>query len=92
MLNLVVRKETARLQKVKGQDPVSNKTVTDNRIVEQINSFHYLGNLIYYEKKWILITNNYLKITVIINSMFRPQKTLTDKIIQYTGPSSSFIW
>ena len=71
MLNLVVRKETARLQKVKGQDPVSNKTVTDNRIVEQINSFHYLGNLISYENEVNIgkkKLNNYLKITATICS------------------------
>jgi len=33
----------------KGKDSASRKTVTDNKITEQANSFTYLGNLISYE-------------------------------------------
>lgn len=35
----------------KGRDPVSNKIVTVNIIVEQTNSFNYLEKLISYEKR-----------------------------------------
>jgi hypothetical protein len=45
-------------------------------IIEQVNSFNYLGNMISYEKD--LDTDNklhkYLKITGILNNVFRPQK------------------
>ena len=35
----------------KGRDPVRIKTVTGNKITEQVNSFNYLGNMISYEKE-----------------------------------------
>jgi hypothetical protein len=35
----------------KGRDPLRTKIVIDNKIIEQVNSFNYLGNLIYYEKE-----------------------------------------
>jgi len=41
----------------KGQDPVRTKIVIDNKIIEQVNMFNYLGNMISYEKNWTLITN-----------------------------------
>ena len=34
----------------KGQDPVRTKIVIDNKTVEQVNSFNYLGNMISCEK------------------------------------------
>jgi len=50
----------------------------DNKIIEQVPLFNYLGKMISYEKeldidnKW----HNYLQITGILNNVFRPQKTL----------------
>jgi hypothetical protein len=42
----------------KGRDPVRSKIVIDNKIIEQVNSFNYLGNLMFLlKKKWTLITN-----------------------------------
>jgi len=35
----------------KGRDPVRAKIVIDNKIIEQVNSFSYLGNMISYEKE-----------------------------------------
>ena len=35
----------------KGRDPVRTKIVIDNKIIEKVNSFNYLGNLISYEKE-----------------------------------------
>jgi len=34
-----------------GGDPVRTKIVIDNKIIEQVNSFNYLGNMISYEKE-----------------------------------------
>jgi hypothetical protein len=34
----------------KGRDPVRTKIIIDNRIIEQVNLFNYLGNTISYEK------------------------------------------
>ena len=58
--------------------PVGSKIIIDNKIIEQVSSFNCLGNLISYEEK-VDIGNklsNYVKITCIINNMFRAQKTL----------------
>jgi hypothetical protein len=35
----------------KGRDPVRTKIVIDNKIIEQVKSFNYLGNMISYEKR-----------------------------------------
>ena len=34
----------------KGRDPVRTKIVIDNKIIEQVKLFKYLGNMIFYEK------------------------------------------
>jgi len=33
----------------KGRDPVRTKIVLDNKIIEQVSLFNYLGNMISYE-------------------------------------------
>jgi hypothetical protein len=35
----------------KGRDTVRTKIVIDNKIIEKVSSFNYLGNMIYYEKE-----------------------------------------
>ena len=58
---------TTSVQKTKsmafiGRDPVRTKIVIDNKIMEQVNSFNYLGNISY--EKELDIDNklhNYLK-------------------------------
>ena len=62
----------------KGRDPVRTKIVIDNKIIEQVNSFNYLGNMISYERELDIDNklNNYLKIIGILNNVFRPQKFL----------------
>jgi hypothetical protein len=47
-LNISVQK--TKSMAFKGRDPVRNKIVIDNKIMEQISSFNYLGNAISYEK------------------------------------------
>jgi hypothetical protein len=64
----------------KGRDPVRTKIVIDNKIIEQVQLFNYeyLGNMISYEKQLDIDNklHNYLKITTILNNVFRLQKTL----------------
>jgi hypothetical protein len=66
------------LYRFKGLDPVRTKIVIDNKIIEQENSFNYLGNMISYEKELDIDNklHNYLKITGYLNKVFRPQKLL----------------
>jgi len=57
-----------KLISFEGRDPVRSKIVTDNKIIEKVNFFNYLGNLISYEKEVDLDNklNNYLNKTGII--------------------------
>ena len=70
----------------------------DNKITEQVNLFNSLGNMISYEGELDIDNklNNFLKITGILNNVFRPQKKILlknkTKTIQYTGPYSLVIW
>jgi len=75
---LTVSVQKTKSMAFKGRDPVRTKIVIDNKIIEQVNSFNYLGNMISYEKELDSDNklHNYLKITGIINIVFRPQKTL----------------
>jgi len=63
---------------LKGRDPIRTKIVIDNKIIEQVNMFNYLGNMIYYEKELDIDNelHNYLKITGILNNVFKAQKLL----------------
>jgi len=57
---------------------VRTKIVIDNKIIEQVNLFNCLGNMISYEGELDIDNklNNILEITGILNNMFRPRKTL----------------
>jgi len=76
--SLTISVQTTKLMAFQGQEPVISKTDTENKIIEQVNSFNYLGSLMAHEKETDIDNkmNNYLRITGIINNMFRPQKTL----------------
>jgi len=92
-LNQIIRKYglTISVQKTKsmafkGRGPVRTKIVIDNKIIEQVNLFNYLGNMISYEKELDIDNKlrNYVKITGILNNVFRPKKTLKKtRIILY---------
>ena len=88
--------QKTKLMAFKARDPVRTKTVIDNKIIEQVNLLNQLGNMISYEGELDIDNklNNFLKITGILNNVFRPQKTLrkTNKTTQYTSPSSIVIW
>jgi len=62
-----------------GRDPVRTKIVIDNKIIE--NKVVYLGNMICYEKELDIDNklHSYLKITGILNNVFRPQKKTLKK-------------
>jgi len=73
---LTISVQKTKSMAFKGRDPVRTTTVTDNKIIEQVKSFNYLGNTIPYEKELDIYNElrNYLKITGIINNVFRPQR------------------
>jgi len=61
----------------KGRDPVRTKIVIDNKIIEKVNLFNYLGNISYEGELDIdNKLNHFLKITGILNNVFRQQKKL----------------
>ena len=59
-----------------GRDPLRTKTAIDNKIIEQVNLFNYLRNMISYEGELDIDNklNKFLKITGVLNKGFRPQK------------------
>jgi len=61
----------------RGRDPVRTKIVIDNKIIEQVNSFNYLGNMISNEKELDIDNklHNYLKVIGILNNAFGPQSS-----------------
>jgi hypothetical protein len=75
---LTVSGQKTKSMAFKGRDPVRTEIVIDNNIKERVNSFTYLGNIITCEKELHIDSklHNYLKITGILNKVFRPQKTL----------------
>jgi len=61
----------------KWRDTVSTKIVIENKIIEQVDLFNYLGNTIYYEGDLDIDNkfNNFFKITGILSNVFRAQTT-----------------
>ena len=73
---LTISVQKTKSMAFRGRDPVKTKIVIDNKIIEQVNLFNYLGNMISYKKELDIDNKlqNYLKITGILNNVFRPQK------------------
>ena len=72
--SLTISVQKTKPMAFKGRDPVRSKIVIDNKIIEQVNLFNYIsceGELEIDNK-----LNNFLKITGILNNVFRPQKPL----------------
>ena len=93
-LTISVRK--TKWMAFKGRDPVRTKIVIDNKIIEQVKMFNCLEDMISYGKQLDIDNklHNYLKITGIINNVFRPQKTLNKAIIKLYNTNispSSFV-
>ena len=63
---------------------VRTKILVDNTIIEEVNLFNYLGNISYEGELDIdNKLNNFLKITGILNNVFRPQKRNKARIKLY---------
>jgi hypothetical protein len=48
---LTISVQKTELMALKGQEPVRCKIVMDNKIMEQVSSFNYLGNLVSCEEE-----------------------------------------
>jgi len=64
--DLTLSVEKVKLTAFKRRKPVRNETAIDNKIIENVNSINFLGNLISYEKEVDMdnqgtIIYNYLK-------------------------------
>jgi len=73
---LIISAQKTKSMAFKGRVPVRNKIVIDNKIIERVRLFNYLGNMMSYEGKLDVDNklNNFLKITGILNNVFIPQK------------------
>jgi hypothetical protein len=60
----------------RGRDPIRSKIVINNKIVEQVNKFNYLGCLLSYETEKDITSKlaKFLQITGIINQVLKPSK------------------
>jgi hypothetical protein len=43
---LTVSSDKSKVMEFKGRDPTGSEMVINNRIIEQVNKFNYLGNLV----------------------------------------------
>jgi len=75
---LTISVQKTKSMAFRGRDEVRTKIVIDNKIIEQVNSFNYLGNMISYEKELDVDNKlyNYLKITGILNNVLGHKKLL----------------
>ena len=73
---LTISVQKTKWMAIKGRDAVRTKIVIDKKIIEQVNLFNCLGNMIFYEGELDIgiKLNNFLKIIGILNNVFRLQK------------------
>jgi flagellin-specific chaperone FliS len=73
---LTISTDKSKVMSFKGKDPTRSKIVINNKIIEQVNIFNYLGNLVSYEKGKDIDNKItiFLKITGLINNTFKPNK------------------
>ena len=62
---LTISVQKSKSMAFKGRDPVRTKIVIDNKIIQQVNLFNYLGNVISHEGELDIDKklHNFLKIT-----------------------------
>jgi hypothetical protein len=53
---LTLSTDKSKVMAFKGRDPTRSEIVINNKIVEQVNAFNYLGNLVSYEKEQDIVT------------------------------------
>jgi hypothetical protein len=82
---LTISTDKSKEMAFNGRDATRSKIVINNKIIEQVNTFKYLGNLISHEKEKISTVKlqNFLKIKGIINNIQTKQSPnrYTNKII-----------
>jgi len=54
---LTISVQETKSMAFKGGDPMRTKIVIDNKIIEQVNLFNCLGNMVFMKQNWTLITN-----------------------------------
>jgi hypothetical protein len=71
---LEINTENTKVMAFKGRKPVRSKICINNKILEQVNTFNYLGYYLSYEEEKYLNMKikNFLKTTGIINQIFKP--------------------
>jgi hypothetical protein len=71
---LEINIEKTKVMAFKGREPVRSKICINNKTLEQVNTFYYLGYYLSYEeeKDMNMKITNFLKITGIINQIFKP--------------------
>lgn len=74
---LTISTEKSKVMAFQGKHPKRSKIVINNKIIEQVNTFNYLGNLVSYknEKDIDSKISKFLRITGIINNIFKPNRT-----------------
>jgi hypothetical protein len=67
---LTISTDKSKVMSFKGKDPTRSKIVINNKIIEQVNTFNYFGNLVSYEKGKDIDNKItiFLKITGLINN------------------------
>jgi len=75
---LTVSVKKRELMAFKGREQVGSNIVVDNKSIEQVSYFNVLGNSVSCEEEVDIDSKLYkwIKMTGIINNIFRPQKTL----------------
>jgi hypothetical protein len=60
-----------------GPEPIRSKSVIYNKITQQVNVFNYVGCSLSYEgeKDIDVKISNFLKITGLVNTIFKPSKS-----------------
>jgi len=77
---LTISVQKTKSMTFRGRDPVRTKIVIDNKIIEQVNLFNYLGNMISYVELDIDDKiNNFLKIIGILNNCLDHKKPLRNE-------------
>jgi hypothetical protein len=73
---LTISTDKSKVMAFKGRDPTRTKIVIINNIIEQVNMFNYLGNVVSYEKEKDIVNKitTFLKITGLINNKFKPNE------------------
>jgi hypothetical protein len=73
---LTISANKAKTMAFRGREAIRSKIVINNKIIEQVNTFNYLGCLLSYETEKDITSklSKFLQITGIINEVLKPYK------------------